>query len=207
MNEFDQIAATWDEKIHRTERASVIAEGICAHVPLSPNMTALEYGCGTGLLSFALQADLGHIFLADNSAGMLSVLAEKIASSGISNMTPVSLDLITGPLPNFQVQLIYTLMTLHHIDDTAQILRAFYALLEPGGYLCIADLDAEDGSFHGPEFTGHKGFARETLGRLVKEMGFGPVSFSTAYHSPRMVGNEIRYFPVFLMVAKNNVWQ
>lgn len=202
MNEFDQAAATWDEKSHRTERASVIAEAIRARVPQSPHLTALEYGCGTGLLSFALQADLGQIFLVDNSAGMLAVLGEKIASSGISNMTPVNLDLITGPLPPFRVQLIYTLMTLHHIDDTAQILRAFYDLLPPDGYLCIADLDAEDGSFHGPEFTGHKGFDREALGRQVKETGFRSVSFTTAYHSPRMVGNEIRHFPVFLLVAE-----
>ena len=58
MNEFDQKAAQWDAKPVRVERARAVAAGIKAALPLSPHVTALEYGCGTGLLSFALQSDL-----------------------------------------------------------------------------------------------------------------------------------------------------
>ena len=126
-------------------------------------MTALEYGCGTGLVSFALQPQLGHITLADSSTGMLAVLREKIAAGNIQNMTPVQLDLITDPLPAERYQLIYTLLTLHHIPDTDKILRAFYQLLDSSGYLCVADLDKEDGTFHEDEFHGHLGFDREEL--------------------------------------------
>ena len=39
-------------------------------------------------------------------------------------------------------------MTLHHIPDTNGILNKFHALLEPNGYLLVADLEKEDGSFH-----------------------------------------------------------
>src|SRR5512147_852630 len=115
MNEFDEKAAQWDAKPVRVERAQAVADGIKAALPLSPNMTALEYGCGTGLLSFALQPQLGHITLADSSPGMLSVLREKIAARNIKNMTPVQLDLMVDPLPAVHYQVIYTLMTLHHI--------------------------------------------------------------------------------------------
>jgi ubiquinone/menaquinone biosynthesis C-methylase UbiE len=48
-------------------------------------------------LSFALQEDLGQITLADTSQGMLDVLSEKIAASGVTNMHPVRLDLSTDP--------------------------------------------------------------------------------------------------------------
>lgn len=202
MDDFNQAAPTWDKKAYRTERANAVAQCIRSNVPLSTRMTALEYGCGTGLLSFALQSELGYIHLADSSSGMLEVLGEKIAAARISNMNPLSLDLITGPLPNFRVNLIYTLMTLHHIEDTAQILRAFYHLLEPNGYLCVADLDTEDGSFHDPSFTGHMGFDRQELGHLVKQTGFRTPGFTTAYHTPHPVGSEIRYFPVFLLVTE-----
>lgn len=41
-------------------------------------------GCGTGLLSFALQPFLGQITLADSSDGMLAVLRDKIAAQGVS---------------------------------------------------------------------------------------------------------------------------
>lgn len=205
-NEFDQAAATWDESLYRAERARAIAQGIRERVPLFAQMTALEYGCGTGLLSFALQSDLGSIILADSSTGMLSVVQEKIAAAGIRNMTPLLVDLVSGPLPvngpPQLVQLIYTLMTLHHIPDTAKILQAFYTLLESPGYLCVADLDAEDGSFHGADFTGHKGFERAALGSLAREAGFRKVQFTTIYHTPRNVGGSIKYFPLFLMIAE-----
>jgi ubiquinone/menaquinone biosynthesis C-methylase UbiE len=202
MNEFDQKAAQWDAKPVRVERALAVADGIKAAVPLSPHMTALEYGCGTGLVSFALQSQLGHITLADSSTGMLTVLREKIAAANIQNMTPVQLDLITDPLPAARYQLIYTLLTLHHIPDTAKILRAFYGLLNPQGYLCVADLDKEDGTFHEDEFHGHLGFDREELAAQARQIGFQSIYFTTAFHMIKDVQGVSKDYPIFLMVAR-----
>jgi SAM-dependent methyltransferase len=56
------------------ERGRQLAEAIRARVPLDPSMHALDYGCGTGLLSFPLRDALGHITLQDSSPGMLAVL-------------------------------------------------------------------------------------------------------------------------------------
>jgi ubiquinone/menaquinone biosynthesis C-methylase UbiE len=202
MDNFDQEAATWDTHSYRIERAQTVAQGIRADVPVTPRMTAFEYGCGTGLLSFALQPYLGHITLADSSSGMLAVLDEKIAAAGICNMTSLKVDLVSDPLPQLKVQLIYTLMTLHHIPETRKVLEGFYSLLDTPGCLCVADLDSEDGSFHGPEFTGHQGFDREALGQMVREIGFRKVAFRTIYHTPRQVAGSTIYFPLFLMTAE-----
>lgn len=103
-------------------------------------MTALEYGCGTGLLSFNLQPFLGKIVLADTSEEMLEVLKEKIAAS--------------------------------QIKDVEKLLNIFVNLLNPPGYLCVADLEEEDGSFHGEEFSGHKGFSINYLDNFLSEIGF-----------------------------------
>jgi ubiquinone/menaquinone biosynthesis C-methylase UbiE len=165
-------------------------------------MKAFEYGCGTGLLSFALQPYLGHITLADSSPGMLSVLQEKIAASGVPNMTPVKLDLEIDPLPVERYQLIYTLMTLHHIPDIAKILSDFYALLEDSGFLCVTDLDKEDGSFHGIDFPGHKGFDRDELKATLLNIGFKNVRFTTCYTMTKTVATGIKTFPLFLMIAE-----
>ena len=119
----------------KVERARAVADAIRKAIPLSSEMNALEYGCGTGLLSFALQSDLGQITLADTSQGMLDVLSEKIASAGVTNMHPVRLDLAYDPLPAERYDLTYSLMTLHHIDDAKNILIKFHDLLEPNGYL------------------------------------------------------------------------
>ncbi len=202
MNEFDQKAAQWDAKPVRVERAQAVADSIRAALPLSSRLTALEYGCGTGLLSFALQPYLGHITLADSSSGMLTALREKIAAGGIQNMTPVQLDLMIDLLPAERYHLIYTLMTLHHIADTDHMLRAFYDLLDTPGYLCVADLDKEDGTFHDDEFRGHLGFDRDILSTQASQSGFQSTSFSTAYHQIKDVNGVSKDFPIFLMVAR-----
>ncbi len=201
MNEFDQKAAQWDAKPVRVERARAVADGIKAAVPLSSQLTALEYGCGTGLLSFALQPYLGHITLADSSSGMLDVLREKITADGTQNMTPLPLDLMIDPLPSERYQLIYTLMTLHHIPDTDWMLRAFYDFLDTPGYLCVADLDQEDGTFHEDEFHGHLGFEREKLGAQARRAGFQSIKFSTVFHMIKDVQGIRKDYPLFLMVA------
>jgi ubiquinone/menaquinone biosynthesis C-methylase UbiE len=198
MTNFDARAKDWDEIPVRAERARAVAEAIREGVKLSPAISALEYGCGTGLLSFALQPYLGPITLADSSTGMLEVLRDKIAASGARNMSPIRLDLSCDPLPAEKFDLISILMTLHHIQDTQDILKKFFALLEPSGSLCIADLNKEDGSFHDYEFVGHTGFDRRELGKLLLQIGFVKVRFAT----PFAMKKGARVYPLFLAIAE-----
>jgi len=203
MTNFDERAKDWDSDPKKVERARLVAEAIRRAIPLSGEMKALEYGCGTGLLSFALQSDLGQITLADTSQGMLEVLSEKIARAGVTNMHPVRLDLASDPLPAERYDLTYSLMTLHHIQDANGILVKFRDLLRPHGYLLVADLDKEDGTFHtdGTTYV-HLGFERDELRKTVENIGFENVTFSTAYEIKKKIGNEEKTFPVFLMTAQ-----
>ncbi len=201
---FDSKATTWDTDPMKVARACAVAQGIRTHVPLTLQMTAFEYGCGTGLLGFALQAHLQHITLADSSTGMLAVLQEKIRSSGIANMRPMKLDLETDPLPQENYQLIVTLMTFHHIPDIDSLLRKMYSLLSAPGYLCVTDLDSEDGSFHGPDFSGHCGFDREDLRQKASQAGFRNIGFSTVFNIRKVVAGGEKDFPLFLMVAEKS---
>ena len=203
MTNFDERAKDWDSDPAKVERARVLAEVIRKTIPLSNDMTALEYGCGTGLLSFALQADLGQITLADTSQGMLDVLSEKIAAAGVTNMHPVKLDLAADPLPAQRYHLTYSLLTLHHIHDAQGVISKFHALLEPGGFLLVSDLDKEDGSFHTDGTTDvHLGFERGELRQWVEAAGFENVSFSTAFAIQKKINDAEKTFPVFLMSAQ-----
>lgn len=202
MTNFDERAKDWDSDPKKVDRARTVADEIRKTIPLSREMNALEYGCGTGLLSFALQEDLGHITLVDTSQGMLDVLAEKISAAGAANMRPVRLDLSVDTLPPQKYHITYSLMTMHHVHDTKDILNKFRILLEPGGYLLIADLDQEDGSFHTDGTTDvHKGFVRSELQKLVEASGFEDIKFTTAYTITKKVVNEEKSFPIFLMSA------
>jgi SAM-dependent methyltransferase len=117
-------------------------------------------------------------------------------------MTPLRLDLVTDPLPQEKYDLIYTLMVLHHVLDTDGLLRDFYRLLDAPGYLCIADLDEEDGSFHGPDFPGHRGFDRKELSEKAEQAGFQAIRFSTIFRTLKEVDGQRREFPLFLMLAE-----
>ena len=199
---FDAQARLWDDNPLFRERGLKIADAVRQAVPLNTRMSALDYGCGTGLLSFPLKDELGPILMADSSAGMLDVVAGKIAAQGVTNMTPLQLDLLSDPAPAQKFDLIVTSMTLHHVPDTDHILRVFHDLLNPGGYLCIADLDREDGSFHGPEVDVHHGFDRADLGRRAAQAGFAEVRFQTVFSIAKARENGTRDYPVFLMTAR-----
>ena len=201
MIDFDSKAREWDANPVFVERGRKIAEAIRAQVALKQNMQALDYGCGTGLLSFPLKDGLGHITLKDTSTGMLEVLREKIAAQGVNNMTVRQADLTAEPLPDERYDLIYSSMTLHHIPDTGHILRVFRDLLNPGGTLCLADLDREDGSFHGLEVDVHHGFNRAALATQAERAGFADIRFDTVFEIVKESETGARAYPVFLMTA------
>ena len=109
-------------------------------------------------------------------------------------MRVVDLDLMRDPIPPERYDLVFSMMTLHHVPDVARGLAAFHTLLNRGGYLCIADLDAEDGSFHGPEVDVHHGFERSTLGKALSAAGFVDVAIGDCF----IVEHGPRTYPVFL---------
>ncbi len=173
--DFDARAQSWDDA-NKVKRATDMAAAMRRAVPLSRSMKALEYGAGTGLLSFCLRDELGPITLADSSAGMRAVAAQKIAAANARDMRVIDLDLMRDPVPAERYDLIFSIMTLHHMPDVPKVLADFFLLLNPRGWLCHTDLDVEDGSFHGPEVDVHHGFERGTVRSWLAAAGFSDVS-------------------------------
>jgi len=202
MNSFDERAAQWDENPERVIRAQDAARSIRRYLPLDAKWSAMEYGCGTGLVGFLLQPFLGHLVMADSSSGMLTVLQAKIEQAGVTNMTCLKLDLATDPTPPQCFHLIFTSMTLHHVDDTLGLFKRFYDLLSDGGYLAAVDLDVEDGSFHGEGFSGHKGFDRALLQDQLHEAGFSESVFHDLAPLTKNTQAGMRTFPLFLLTAR-----
>jgi 2-polyprenyl-3-methyl-5-hydroxy-6-metoxy-1,4-benzoquinol methylase len=203
VNHFDEVAATWDENPQKIERARIIADQIRRHLPLNRKMKALEFGCGTGLLGFALREDLNHITLVDVSPEMVAVLQKKIAASGVRNMTPLLLDVTkAGEKLGAEFDFVFTMMALHHVSEPGKILSIFSGLMKPGGYLAVAELEKKDTSFHGPGFHGHDGFVREELSAMAQQAGFDMMRFCDGYSFRREVGGESGVFDIFLMLCQ-----
>lgn len=205
QSRFDQIAAQWDESPKRTETAIAVADAIAAAVPLAPNWRALEYGCGTGLVGVRLLPRLKHLTAADLSPGMITVLREKIAAAGLTGINPQVLDLTSAAPPAARYDLIFTSLALHHIPDVGALLRTFASMLEPKGWVALADLDAEDGGFHGPDVPGiaHRGFERSDITRWLQAAGFESVTFRTAHLIEKERQGEVHRYPVFLATARH----
>ena len=202
MNEFDIKAAGWDANPMHWNRSEAIANEIKNLIPLNKEMSALEYGAGTGITSFLLKDHLKEITLMDNSAEMVRIMNEKIKASDTKNLKVVNFDLEHSDYYGKKFDLIFTQMVLHHVIDIESIIKRFSNLLNQGGYLAIADLHEEDGSFHGEAFNGHKGFNIENLSGIIKKHKFENISYKSCFIIDRKISDrETRQFEVFLLLA------
>ena len=202
---FDESAKTWDTD-KRINRAKVIAQAIGNLIDKDKKLNAMEFGCGTGLISFNLKDKFDKITLIDASKGMIDVVNKKIKDQKINNMEALHLDITTGSLPDFSFDVIYNSMVLHHIHDISAIAKSFYQLLNKDGYLCIVDLDEEDGSFHKeePDFDGHNGFNHEKLKNILEDAGFSESESKTFYYDDKIIEGQKVNYSLFLMKARRH---
>lgn len=201
MNRFDTLAKAWDIAPVHLDRTRDLAREMRKRLPLQ-GMRALEVGAGTGLLSFALAEELGEILVSDPSQGMIEVLDAKIKATGLPHLKAVRTDdSLDGIGTGFD--LVFLQMALHHIPDTAGFLARALAVLKPGGWLAVADLDTEDGSFHGPEVTDvHLGFDRTEIVKSTQAAGFSRVGIETGHVLRREIDAAPRDYPIFLLTAQ-----
>jgi ubiquinone/menaquinone biosynthesis C-methylase UbiE len=201
MATFDERAREWDSPEH-VATATAVSAAIRSAVPLAPTMRVLEIGAGTGLLGLALVADLGALVLSDPSAGMREVAEEKVRHLGLGNVEVVDLDLTKPDLASRgeAFDLVISQLMVHHVRDTDAMLSAVFGLLAPGGRIAMADLDAEDGTFHDPEAEGihHQGFDRIAIGVLAKAAGFIDIGVRDA----AVIERHGRGYSLFLLTAR-----
>lgn len=203
MTDFDTIAASWDNNpIHR-DRSLAIAKEITNRIPLCKQWKALEFGAGTGILSFILKDQLKEIYMMDNSAEMINVIQEKTDALPDTHLHAVLFDMEQQDYAAGKFNLLLTQMALHHIENIPLMINKFYDLTEPEGYIAIADLYSEDGSFHGTGFHGHNGFDPNRLSQQLLSAGFRNPVCKECFVIHKTVDNgEPKAFPVFLLIAQ-----
>lgn len=202
MNEFDLKAAGWDQNPMHWDRSVAIVKELLRQLPVRKDMIAMEFGAGTGITSFLLKDYLKEITMIDSSAGMVRIMQEKVKAANAKNLKPLLFDLEKEEWTGEKFDLLITQMVVHHVSDLDNIFAQFFKVIKPGGYLAIADLYPEDGSFHGEGFTGHKGFDIDALADKLRKQGFGNISGRKCYMiNKRITETESRKFDVFLLIA------
>jgi len=197
VDNFAHKSKSWDMNSKRVQNAKGIAEHIIENIKLKPSMKVMDFGAGTGLLSYFIAPYVKTIVAVDNSPSMLEVFKEK-ADEFECKTEILELDLSKDDLDE-KFDGIISSMTIHHLEDTKELFQKLYNLLEGNGFIAIADLDTEDGSFHSDN-TGvfHYGFEREKLEAIAKEVGFKNIRFKLA----STIKKSHADFTVFLMLAE-----
>jgi ubiquinone/menaquinone biosynthesis C-methylase UbiE len=200
---FDQEAAKWDQVPGRVKVARDISQSMIREISLTPDMDVLDFGCGTGLLTLALQPFVRSITGVDSSQGMLDIFQNKIKEQNLNNVKAEYIDLDKGDVLSGSYHLVVSSMTLHHIKNLPPLLKQFYSILLPSGRLAVADLDLDDGQFHGNnDGVHHFGFDREALRRVFMEAGFHNIQTYQAAEIEKPVGDgQSRLFTIFLITA------
>ncbi|MEI7596179.1 MAG: class I SAM-dependent methyltransferase [Bacteroidota bacterium] len=202
-NHFDSVAKDWDNNSIHIQRTEAIAAEMLKSISFNKSMKALEFGAGTGLLSFALKDYFKEITLMDNSIEMSKVASAKVIEANISNIKTLVFDLEKEDYTSEKFDIIYSQMALHHVVDVESVISKFDKMLNPNGILVIADLCKEDGSFHDYNAEVHLGFEPELLQNTLKSFSFENINHNVCYSIKRTDQNGVeRDYPIFLMVAE-----
>lgn len=195
MSHFDNRAEGWDKGEVRVNGALVIAQAIERKFSLTKDMKIIDFGVGTGLLGFEIATKVGEVYGVDTSAKMLEKLEEK--NSSALSVKAIKQDIVKEPLDETFDGLVSS-MTLHHVEDLKAFFSAIYKNVNTNGFIAIADLEKEDGTFHSDNSgVYHFGFEEEQLCKVAQECGFENVRFENI----NTINKPQRDFGVFLLTA------
>ena len=194
---FAEKASSYEQNQERVDNVAQIARAITNAIPFQPTMELMDFGSGTGLLLERIAPYVSKISAVDVSQAMQAQLREKLERIPCK-VEQLELDLTETTLDR-RFDGIISSMTLHHIHDVPALLKTFHHLLRENGFIALADLDLEDGSFHTHD-TGvhHAGFKRDELQRITAEAGFRDVTIVSA----STLHKHERDYPVFLLTAR-----
>ena len=178
---FDMMACRYDTA-DRVSNAKVIVHALRDELTDTKQKTALDYGCGTGLVGLGLIDLFQSMLLVDASPQMVEQVKLKLESARIGNAGALCCDFLQEPP---QVQADYVIMTqvLLHIPDTRTILTRLFDAVKEDGHLIIVDFDKNESI---PSDKVHNGFEQKELIQLIKQVGFVSAEAHTFYHGQKI---------------------
>ncbi|QOY51099.1 class I SAM-dependent DNA methyltransferase [Candidatus Sulfurimonas baltica] len=193
---FKDKAEIWDAGEMQVKGAKKIADAITKEIKLTNNMELLDFGVGTGLLGFDIAKNVKKVYGVDTSPKMIEKLQEKNTSS--LYIETYTQDIVLDPLDRTFDGVISS-MTLHHVENLKLFFETIYKNINSGGFIAIADLETEDGTFHSDN-TGvfHFGFDKVGLVNIAKDAGF----FNIKFENINTINKPDRDFGVFLLTAQ-----
>lgn len=110
---------------------------------MRPDMTVIEFGCGTGSTAVRHAPHVAHYTGVDVSAAMLDYARAK--GQDLANLSFVEATLESFPAPEGRADMILALSLLHLLDDPRAAIARIHGMLKPGGWFvsstaCMGDI-------------------------------------------------------------------
>jgi ubiquinone/menaquinone biosynthesis C-methylase UbiE len=139
QSQFDSRAQAYlTSAVHATgpdlERAKAL---VAQAVPATSQ--ALDLGCGSGHLSFALAPHVARMVALDPSPGMLTAVLQAALAKGLSQIEVCQASAEALPLEDRSFDLVCTRYSAHHWTRLDEAVRELARVLAPGGYALIID--------------------------------------------------------------------
>ncbi len=190
-DKFEMIAGTYDTP-ERIRIAEASAEAIREYLADAKSKSAIDFGCGTGLVGMNLLDEFRSMLFLDTSPGMIDQIKRKIAELDIRNADTLCFDFEQEALAGLHADYIFMAQVLLHIPDVQPVLARLYEVLNDGGHLLIVDFDKNDKV--SSELV-HNGFNQDELADLMTAIGFKDIRSRTFYTGERVfMGQDASMF-------------
>lgn len=183
---FNSIANQYDTP-DRIKIAKIAAKELRKYIINGKVKTAIDYGCGTGLVGMELMDEFNSLSFIDASSSMINIVEQKIETLRISSAKALCLDAESTGQLNLQTDYIFLVQVLLHVKDIEPFLANLYKLLNNNGHLLIVDFDYNESvvSEHV-----HSGFKQQQLIQILEKTGFVDLSAKTFYHGNNIFMNS-----------------
>lgn len=181
-DKFEMIANMYDtpERIHI---AKVSSDAIREYVVGAESKSAIDFGCGTGLVGMNLLNEFKSVLFLDTSPNMIQQVHQKITDLNVQNADTLCFDFEQEGLSDLRTDYIFMVQVLLHIPDVESVVSRLFDVLHEGGHLIIVDFDHNENVVSDMV---HNGFDQVKLTDIMTRIGYRNVRSRTFYS-----GNKI----------------
>lgn len=190
-DKFEMIADIYDTS-ERIQIAKLSSDAIREYLADAKDKSAIDFGCGTGLVGMNLLKNFKSMLFLDTSQKMVNQIKQKISVSDIRNASTLCFDLEKESLSELHADYIFMVQVLLHISEVDMILSRLYEVLNENGHLLIVDFDKNEKIASDMV---HNGFEQTELAGTMNKIGYRDVQSKTFYTGSKIfMGQDASMF-------------
>jgi ubiquinone/menaquinone biosynthesis C-methylase UbiE len=176
----------------RIQIAKLSSDAIREYLADAKDKSAIDFGCGTGLVGMNLLKDFKSMLFLDTSQNMVNQIKQKISVSDIQNASTLCFDLEKESLSELHADYIFMVQVLLHISEVDMILSRLYEVLNENGHLLIVDFDKNEKIASDMV---HNGFYQTELADTMSKIGYRDIRSKTFYTGSKIfMGQDASMF-------------